>query len=306
MVNVELLAMTGMNALSICVYGGPGLRKTQGIHTLPPPVEMHCLEDTINSLLPWVRRVRHCQAKQWSLIGDDIRQRAYESVPESKRLTNVKAGPLVDVVKYDPLDPQVHEKLLVNVSGFRKDLYSSIAIDSLQELSVEEQTFAKAGKGIAATEPMVLNLWPAVQERTAIMLRRLRTYRGEGIFVYFTGSEDIEKDYVQDPRELPAGVKADQPFNIRGSVNVPGKMTALVQHVTNIMAHARMMNGQPRWVVKSEPIGVGGAHWDAKDDTGRLPDYNEPNIRKMMDVIYGEQTRRDIYQSGIEAASKSS
>ena len=52
MIDRSLLALTDFQALGLLVYGGPGSRKTNGIHACPPPILHNDLEGGSSSLMP--------------------------------------------------------------------------------------------------------------------------------------------------------------------------------------------------------------------------------------------------------------
>lgn len=153
-------------------------------------------------------------------------------------------------------------------------------------------------------EPMHVSLWSNAQERAKIQMRKVKNYRDQGVFVYFTCSETIDKDYVTDPRSASPGQVPEQPYSVKGTANVPGQLAPTVQHVCDIMAHTRAMNGQTIWVTKPEPLQAGSASWEAKDRTGRISNhYNDPNVRKILDQVYGQDIRKRIYGEGIAPLS---
>lgn len=296
-VDLTLLKSTDTRALGFCIYGPSGLRKTLGIHTLPPPILMIDFEGGTSSLMPWIARRRNWNSKEWTSFTQEDRVNYLSRVPpavQSLSAIRIQPGPLIDVVWFDPMDVASYDYLVQVVAEIDTKYYSTVAVDSLQEFSADIQTFSK-GAGKQHLTMTDTGAWGPAQERAAILLRRLRSLREKGIFQYFTCSEQIDKDYVVDPRNQKQGAR-EEPFSIKGTANVPGKLTSQLQHFCDIMMHARFMGPNPVWVAKAEPIGGSGASWEAKDRTGRLTeDYNPPNIRLILDQIYGEETRRKIY-----------
>lgn len=307
MISPDLLQATSGRALGLVVYGGPGLRKTLAAHTLPGPVLLHDFEDNTVPLLPWIRRTRQSSSRQWTEVSQDERLVNWNRLDrkkqaEGRELYNIGPQPLIDVIHYDGLDPASWTHLAENVATFDPQQYSSEMVDSLNEMSFDAQTFSKSQSGVNKLDPMVVKLWAGAQERMKIILRQLRSRRAQGVFVYITSGEHIEKDYVTDPREAKGG-RVDEPYSVKGTIRVPGQLTEDIQHVCNVMLHAKTMMGQPRWASVREALPGGSAHWETKDSTGRLPDYVEPNWRRVFDHIYGEDTRKAIYDSAFETVS---
>lgn len=303
---LELLKLTESRAPAFCIYGGPGLKKTLAIHTLPYPIEMHDFEGGTAPLLPWVRRKRKWNESTWLTLAEEDRQKAWSLVPEGLRSAAVvKPLPLIDIISYDIFEPESYTHFIGKIGSFNSERYNSIALDSLQEFAFDVQTFSKNAKGIgvydspeAGTMP-----WTGIQERTAIAFRRLKSLRDLGVCVYLIGSEAIDKDYVNDPRSKEKGALKEEAYSVKGTVNLPGKMTGLLPHLVDIMAHAKQLNGQATFVTQSEPLPGGAASWDAKDRYGRLEKYMEPNIRKFFDLLYGKDIRTQIYSKGAKASA---
>ena len=301
MIPRELLISTESRAPGILVYGGAGMKKTHGICTLPPPVLLLDIgEGGTGSLLPWVRRRRNSDQSDWTEYTQEQRESFVALLhPGVQQTLPIKPRGYVDLIHFDNLRYESYEELVVTLANFDYTHYNSIAVDSLQELSVETQTFAK-GKG---NEMKLMNeiswSWVGAQERAQQALRKLRNYRDQGVFVYFTGSETISKDYVRNPMEKrERGASAPEPYSVRGTVNLPGQLADGIGHVPDLLFHARLMNNQPTWVTAPEPLPGGDAWWDAKDRYGRLEKYIEPNVRKICDKLYGEEGRKAIYASG--------
>jgi hypothetical protein len=309
MIDRSLLALTDFQALGILVYGGPGSRKTNGIHTCPPPILHNDLEGGSSSLMPWIRRRRRYNEKSWTEVSDDLRTQAFLMLSDDNKkfcneVTRIAPAPYIDVVYYDVLDPASYEEYARVVATFDSKLYNTLTTDSLQELSTETQTYAKKQKGMDPLEPMHVSLWSNAQERAKIQMRKVKNYRDQGVFVYFTCSETIDKDYVTDPRSAQPGSAPEQPYSVKGTANVPGQLAPTIQHVCDLMIHTRALSGQTVWVTKPEPLPGGSAHWEAKDRTGRISNhYNDPNVRKILDQIYGQEIRKRIYGEGIALAT---
>lgn len=307
MISSQLLKMTSGRALGFCIYGGPGMKKTLGVHTCPPPIELHELEGGDECLIPWTRRARRWDG-EWENYSQEHRQQAHtmltaEIHDKNKEKGFIQPGPYIDIIRYDSLDYNTYNKLVENISNFSIEHYNTFALDSLQEFAQDTQTFSKGGG--RSLEPMTVNLWGPAQERAAILLRKIRNYRDKGIFVYLVGSEQIDKDYVTDPRETKPGMRPEEPYSVKGTVALPGKLAGALTHLVDIMLHARPLQGQATWVSQPEPLPGGSAHWEAKDRTGRIGDkFVEPNIRKILDQVYGEEGRRTIYAASAQLLSQ--
>ena len=295
MIPLELLKPTGSRALGFCVYGGPGTKKTFAVHTLPPPICLLEFEGGEASILPWTRRTR-----AWNGSWKEYTQKEREAMLVAGE-SSIKPAPLVDVIGFDNTDPESYETLVKVVGEFPVKMYNSVVIDPLYELAVETQAITKhkAGHGLMEPFPGGL-LWGPAQERAGILLRKLRNYRDLGVFVYMISSEQIDKDYVKDPRSSKPGEHAQEPYSVKGTCNVPGKLVNVVQHMTDVQIHSRQLNGEVTWVTKPEPLPGGTAVWEAKDRTGRIAEgYMKPSFRAMCLQIYGEEAPR-IYAAGRE------
>lgn len=294
---LNLLALTEGRAPGMCVYGGPGLKKTYAIHSCPYPIQLHDFEGGTGPLLPWIRRRRDWDT-EWEVITQTQRLALWELLPkELRQQATILPNPLIDVIHYDAFERESYNHFTVKLGNFDPSAYSTVAIDSLQEFSFEVQTFTKGG-GALALEPIAnAMLWGPIQERTAIALRRLRNFRNAGVFVYLTGSETIDKDYVTDPRNQAKGQK-EEPYNVKGTINLPGKMASTVPHLVDILAHARAINGEANFITKQEPLTGGAAHWEAKDRFGRLDMYMPPSVKQFFNKLYGDEVAKAIYQSG--------
>lgn len=295
---LDLLKDTESRALGIVVYGGPGVNKTLAIRTLVPPIRMNDFEGGSGSLMPWIRRRRKSNESQWTEYTDVDREHAFSLLlPEYRDPEGVNKhsppAPLIDVVIFEPMRFDSYDDLVTEVGNFEFQKYNSYALDPLYEMSQVHQSYSK-GAGNEYT-PMQLKLWGSAQERMAIALRRIRAFRDRGVFIYFTGGEDIDKDYAVDPRSLPPGASPDQPFAIKGTVAVPGKLVGAVGHLTDIMMRARLMNGKLQWVAGKESLPGGTAPWETKDRFGRLDAYNVPDVKKLLVRMYGKDTARAIY-----------
>lgn len=291
---IELLKATEGNAVGTLTYGGPEMWKTFAIHTLPPPILLFDFEQGTGSLIPWVRRRRRWDSNNWLEYTDADREQAAALVVRPIA-TPVKPSPYVDVISYNNMNGESYTKFSVDIAEFDPSEYNSIALDSIGELNFSVQTFAKARSGRELDSEMELQLWGGVQERTAIQLRKLRNYRNAGVFIYITGGEHIDKEYVIDPRAKPKGMPAEEPFSVKGSVQVAGQLVGVCRHITDLMAHARLQNGKVTWVFSPEAITAGNASWEAKDRFGRLEKFEVPNFRSIFNKIYGEEGRKEIY-----------
>lgn len=309
MIDKRLLARTEGRAPGLMVYGATGLRKTNAIHTLPPPILMLDIgEGGTASLIPWIRRRYDFEARTWDDYTDELRTAAYDALdPEVRKSVTVPPAPLIDVMYFDNLDYSSVDHFVGTIADFDYAYYNSLALDSLQEFSIEYQTLAK-GKG---NEMLAMNeinrSWITAQEKAMQALRKLRNYREKGVFIYSTASEDISKEYVTSPMAKTKGRDAEQPYSIRGTVDAPGKLANAAPHTPDILCHVRLVNGRIKWVTRPEPIAGGtGAWWDAKDRFGRLPKEVNPDVAQVCVTLYGLDIAMEIYglksDRGLSAA----
>lgn len=293
---LELLTLTEGRAPGIGIYGGSGLKKTHAIHTLPPPILFFDIgEGGTVSVLPWIRRKRDSATKQWTEYSQALREQAAASLDEKVVRSTIKPQPLIDVIHYDNMRADAYDEFVEDLGAViaAPTTYNSIALDSLQEFSQSTQSKAKGKGNEQALMNEITKGWMDTQERAMIQLRRLRNLRDHGVFIYFTASEDIAKDYVKGPLEKGGGQQ--EPYSIRGTVNLPGKLAEGLAHLPDILCHARLLNGKPMWITECEPLPGGAAHWDAKDRFGRLPKYIDPSIRSMCVKLYGQEIAERIY-----------
>ncbi len=305
MVPREILAP--QSAKAFLIYGGPGMRKTYGVHTLPPPVLHYDMESGDSSISPWQRRVRKFTDSTWINITQEQRVAAFNSLSEEnqmyvKTVTKIQPGPLVDTIYFDSLNPESWSVFTEHVINLKVTEYCSLALDSLQESTLTVQTYVKKQSGMSSYAPMHVSLWTPSQHRANIMFHKLKNYKDDGLFIYFTCSEAVDKDYVTDPRNTASGAVPEQPYSVKGTPNLPGQLVGAVQHVTDVMCHARSMNGKVQWISEPEPFSGGStANWEAKDRTGRLRSkFNHPSIKLMLKDIYGEAGAEAIYKHGYE------
>jgi len=298
---LDLLTLTGKEALSFTIYGGPGLKKTNAIHTLPPPILMHNWDKGISSILPWIRRIRQHDSSEWTPYTQEERQQSLDLLsPKIKATISIKPAPYIDVVNYDNMDYECYSQWQKDAFNIDHRAYNSVVCDSIQEHTGSIMTAAK-GAGNSLDE-METKYWSAVQDKSIAALRYYRNLRTKGVFVYLTCSEYVDKDYVTDPRNTPAGKKPEKPHSVKGTVNVAGKVVPAVLHTTDILLHARTLGDRVVWVSEPERIGESEAFWEVKDRTGRIKEsYNPPNVRTLMDQIYGEEIRKKIYSHGQES-----
>jgi hypothetical protein len=182
------------------------------------------------------------------------------------------------------------------IGNFDHRYYNSLALDSLQEYSVETQTYSKGPDNYMALMTDITMGWIGAQERANQNLRRIRNYRDQGVFVYLVGGEDISKDYVRNPLEKKAqGEAVPEAYSVRGTVNMPGQLATGLSHIPDVMCHAKLVNGEVMWVTEPEMLPGGGAHWDAKDRFGRLNRWEKPNILTICQKLYGQEGMRAIY-----------
>jgi hypothetical protein len=295
----SLLAATDGRGVGIATYGGAGLKKTNFVHTLPPPIlHLDIGEGGTTSLLPWIRRSRDSSSGQWTDYTQAQRESWFDLLHKDIKLqVRVKPNAYIDVVHFDNLTYAAYAHLVEVLGGFDTKSYNSLAADSLQELAITTQTFSKGEGNETKLMGDVPRAWFGAQERAGMAIRKLRNIRDNGIFVYLTGGEDIAKDYVSNPLEKRApGQAPPEPFSVRGTVNLPGQLAGALSHIPDILMHARLMNGNIKWVTQPEMLPGGGAHWDAKDRFGRLDKYEDPNFREMSKRIYGEDGAREIFK----------
>lgn len=284
----------------MAVYGGPGLKKTFAIHSCPYPILLHDFEGGTGPLIPWLRKRRDWNG-QWVTSSQEDRLAAWEMLPQQLKFdATIKPNPLIDIISYDSFQKDSYTHFIGQIGSFDPSRYSSVCLDSLQEFSFEVQSFSKGGgelayEAIAGGSPQI---WGPIQERTAIALRRLRDLRALGVFLYLIGTENIDKDYVTDPRSKTRGQAVEEPYSIKGTINLPGKLASTVPHLVDILAHARPLNGESIFITQQEPLPGGAAHWEAKDRFGRLDKYMKPNIKEFFNKLYGEELTKQIYKSG--------
>lgn len=304
MIKPQLLTTTEGRSPGICIYGAAGLKKTHAISTLPPPVLMYDFEGGTSSIAPWIRRRKNSSETTWVNVSQDERVHALELLdPDVAKGARFKPGPFVDIIHFDNMRWESYNEFVEALGGFDAQSYNSLAIDSLQEFSVEAQTFSKGQGRELSTMNEIPFAWVQAQERAMVALRRLRNYRDHGIVVYLTGSEDISKDYVKNPMEKRApGEAAPEPYSIRGTVNLPGKLAEGIAHIPDVLCHARLLSGSVTWVTQPEMLPGGGAWWDAKDRYGRLRKWINPNVYEMFQMIYGADVAKEIYAASREAA----
>jgi hypothetical protein len=298
MINPTLLKLSSSRAPGIAVYGATGLHKTGGIATCPPPILMLDIGEGGDArVLPWIRQRREWHTKEWTQYTQEDRQAAFDILEKDiKAGVRYKPNPYIDVIHFDNMNYESYNPFVELIGDFDVKSYNTLAIDSLQELIVETQTYTKGPNNSFLTMNEIPLGWIRSQERSLVHLRKLRNYRDSGVVIYLTGSEDISKDYVNSPLEKHArGEKPSEPYSIRGTINLPGKLAEALAHLPDILCHARLMNGKTVWVTTPEALPGGEAWWDAKDRYGRLPRYIDPDVRKIFKQIYGEKTQRAIY-----------
>lgn len=310
MIPLHLLKNYQHRALAIAAYGNGGLEKTFAARLFPSPILHNDFEGGSGPLGPWTRRIRKWNEQQWTEYDNDERQRLFELVPEHRRRARsvIKPAPLIDIISYETMyadDKGVARsydeayQVLTNLDS----RYNTVCIDPLIEFSQITQTKSKTVSKVGPLQPMHVRLWQGAQERAAILLRVLREYRDKGVFIYLTSSELVDKDYGdKDPREQTTQ-QQEEPYAIKGTLNVPGQLVSKVNHMIDLLVHVRMINGAPTWVLKEETARSGTFNWDAKDRTGRVEEeYLAPNVRKVIRAIYGEEALEAMY-SAREAAA---
>lgn len=301
MISLDLLRATEGRAVGSLAYGGAGLKKTHAIATLIPPVLLFDIgEGGTASIAPWVRRKRNAGATTWTNYTDADRQLAVDLLRESIRgQMPIRPNAYVDIIHFDNMKWESWDFLVQELGNFNLKAYNSLAIDSLQEFSESSKMFSK-GQG---NEGLLMNdvawSWVKAQERAQIHLRKIRNFRDSGVFIYLTGAEGISKDYVKNPMEKGGG--GQEPYSIRGTVNLPGQLADAIGHIPDLLFHARLINNRITWVSEPEPLPGGGAWWDAKDRYGRLDTYCEPNFRRIFEKIYGKEGMQAIYGTALES-----
>lgn len=299
----ELLAATENRGVRITAYGGPALLKTFFTHTLvPPTLHFDIGEGGTGAILPWINRRRESFETKWTVYSQEQRESFFKLVQadEVKRNNPLPPKGYVDTVHYDNLRYETYEEFLRDVQNFDYNYYNSVAFDSLQELSEASKTYSRGSQGLFIGMSEVNWSWARAQERSAIILRFIRDLCNKGIMVYCTGSEDISKEYIKNPLSKAQGEAPQEPYSIRGTVNVPGMLAAALPHFPDILCHARKLNGVVTWVTDPEIIAPGsGAYWDGKDRYGRLKSYEEPNFYKMCERLYGVEGRKAIYDYAL-------
>lgn len=302
MIPLSLLKSTESRCPGIGVYGGPGMKKTLGICTLVPPIEMHDVgEGGTACLLPWIRRRRDSTSREWINYSDEDRQSFFDllDADTKKNLPLSKPNPFIDVIHYDVTDPTGFETYKTNILNFDYASYNSLATDSLQELSELIKTWRK-GAFDASLQDVSFG-WVGVQERSGQQLRVLRNLRDKGVVVYFTAAEDIAKDYVKNPMsKRDRGEAEPTPYSVKGTVQLPGQLAEAFSHVPDLLMHARLIGQNVMWITEPELLPGGGASWDAKDRYGRLSRTESPNIRLIFKKLYGPETYEKIYEYGLE------
>lgn len=309
---LSLLKDTLSRAVGFATYGGPGLEKTRAARTLVPKIRVLEFESGSGALAPWIHRSKKGNGG-WTEYTQEEREHSFGLFTEEYRKAEKTApAPLIDLVSFDPMRAESYDEFVDDLGNFSTSMYNSLVIDAAAEFSQMTQSFSKgAGQEF---EPMKLPLWAGAQERAGIAVRRIRSLREAGIFIYITGGEEIDKDYEQDPRalKLPPGATPPQPYLIKGSIQVPGKLVGVITHAVDNLFHGRMLNGQATWVAEKESISGGSAYWEAKDRWGRLGRFNAPNFKHILVKLYGKDNARAIYaagqgviQAGDEQASES-
>lgn len=307
MVQLEHLRNYQNRALGLGVYGNGGLEKTLAARTLPPPILHLDFEGGSGCLGPWTRRYKRWSDAGWTSYSPAERQELLGLVSAEKvKYAVLKPEPYVDIISFDVMEEDrekhsapAYDKAVEVVGGFEFGEYSSLSIDPLFEFSTLTQTQAKVKAGGHSDTPMEVKFWGPAQERAAIMLRQIREYRDRGIFIYLTSSEFIDKDYGTDPRSKAQGEAVEQPYAIKGTLNVPGNLVGKVHHTLDVLCHVRMMGDRPVWVTQEEPSRSGSFNWEAKDRTGRISErYLKPSVRSVIQSVYGQAAYERIYANG--------
>jgi hypothetical protein len=287
------------------IYGGPTTWKTLAAHTLPPPVLVLDFEGGDCPLTMWLRRTRKAEG-QWVTIDKEERELAFKLLTLDRQAkVRFPPYPFIDIISYNTQEHSHYNILMRDISNIKAMGYNSVVVDSVHELAIETQTYSK-GPGEENLEKTMQETgkWAPAQERVGIILRNLRALRDSGIFIYATCSEQIDKDYVEDPRaggpkQEPFSVKVKQePFSVKGAPNVPGKIVSVLQHVFDVQLRSRFLGETVIWVSKPELISKGsGAYWEVKERTGRVrpvdaagnptPGYHLPDCRRIIADVYG-------------------
>lgn len=305
---LELLKATEGRGVRICGYGGPTMKKTLIAHTLVPPTLHYDIgEGGTACLLPWIRRRRNSTDTKWTIFSQEERQMYFDLVQadEKEDYKPLNPAPYIDTIHYDVLRFESLNEFCQDVQNFDFANYNSVVFDSLQELSECTKTYSRGPQGLWTPMSEVNWSWARAQERAAIILRFIRDICKHGVMVYFTASEDISKDYIKNPLSKQQGEAPQEPFSVKGTVNLPGQLAAAMPHFPDVLCHAKKLNGKVTWVTDPEVVVPGsGAYWDAKDRYGRLMKYEEPNFYKMFGRLYGVEGRKAIYDYALTMVNK--
>lgn len=147
-----------------------------------------------------------------------------------------------------------------------KPVKGTVAIDSGSELarlmfSWEMKTVPGSYESIRA-----MNDFPGMTERINKICRRLKDFRAAGYECVFIFHEGIDKVYVRGSVMAKKG-QNNEPTAVKGRIDMPGQVAPEeVMRVGDNIFRVRLVNGQPVWVCKPEPIGPGAPeHWQVKD-----------------------------------------
>lgn len=305
---LDLLASTNFEAPCFCVYGGPGLHKSHSTHTLPYPILVHLFEPGGSaSYLPWIARQRQSGDREWMTLTQQQREKfaTFVNVEKVAYPSQVKPAPLIDVITYDNTDWVSYQHFVENMGNLDYSYYNSVVIDSLQEWSFDTRTFTKGEKNKGKLMNEIPFSWVQAQERANMALRELASYKRKGVCVYLIGAETISKDYVKSPMEKGKGEQAQEPYSIKGTVDLPGQLASGLGHTPDILMHARLVNNKSIWMTEPEMLPGGAAWWDAKDRWGRLSKAVYPNFRTIFDqLVGGQEERKVIYGAARKATSE--
>lgn len=296
MISKQLLAATNFSAPAIVVYGGPGLKKSLAIHSLPPPVlDLQFEEGGSSPILPWIARVRDYNEKTWRTFSQEDRLLHASLLNEKVKKSYISPAPYIDVIKFDVTKAESWEHLKETLGNLDYKYYSSVALDSLQEMSWTSRSFTKGAARMDQTMQSIPFSWSRAQEYVHMALRNMRVLTKEGIVTYMVGSQGISKDYVKSPYEKEKGEQTQEPYSVKGTVDLPGQLADALPHQPDILCHAVLINNEPAWFTEPQMLPGGVAWWDAKDRYGRLPKLITPDVKAMFIKLYGEEGMKVIY-----------
>ena len=297
-VNKNHLILADGRGIGFCIYGPPGMRKTLSLWSAPPPILVFDFEGGTSSLLPWIRRARNWNDREWTVYPQTVRDAAFARITDTHRKSyaTTNPGPLIDVIHYENQTVEAWSQFVLDAANIRPADYNTVAIDSIKEYSEGSKTFSR---GVGNEHKLMNDVpfsWVGAQERSQQIMRKLRDLRANGVFVVLLSQQDVVKEYVFSP--MSKDKKREEPYSVQGTVNAPGQLANAVTHIVDVLMHARVLNAKPCWVAKPEPLPGGSAWWDGKDRYGALPDAVQPNFYTAIAHICGTDGANAIYSDG--------